>query len=115
MAILVPPAWATPNFWSDDDRLLAIFEYRDTAIVKRGYFYQAPLSVGFNELREPPQLLEIAGRPAIVGFGMASSEQVKLYAIERFPTDGAPGIFVSVLAFELDLAQASEIAEELLP
>ena len=106
---------AIPNFCMDDDRLLAIFEYRDTAIVTRGYFYQAPLSVNFNELREPPQLLEVAGRPAIVGIDALPSEQVYLYAIERFPTDGVAGIFVFVLAFELDLAQASEIAEELLP
>ena len=106
---------ARPNFCRDDDRLLAIFEQRDTAIVRRGYFYQAPLSVHFNELREPPQLLEIAGWPAIVGFGTPSSEQVKLYAIERFPTDGAPGIFVSVLALELDLAQASALAAGLRP
>ena len=106
---------ARPNFCSDDDRLLSIFEQRDEAIVRRGYFYQAPLSVGFNELREPPQLLEVAGRPAIVGFARPSSGNITLYAIERFPTDGVPGIFVSVLAFELDLALTREIAAELLP
>ena len=106
---------ATPNFCSDDDRLLAIFEYRDTAILTRGYFYQAPLSVNFNELGEPPQLLEVAGRPAIVGIDAPPSEQVYLYAIERFPTEGVAGIFVFVLAFESDPALAREIAEELLP
>ena len=106
---------ARPNFCSDDDRLLAIFEYRDTAILKRGYFYQAPLSVGFNELREPPQLLEVAGRPAIVGIEAPPSEQVFLYVIERFPTDDVAGIFVFVMGAESDPALASEIAEELLP
>lgn len=106
---------ATPNFCSDDDRLLAIFEYRDTAILKRGYFYQSPLSINFNELREPPQLLEVAGRPAIVGIEAPPSEQVYLYAIERFPTDEEAGIFVFVLAGESDPAVAREIAEELLP
>ena len=106
---------AQPDFCADDDTLSAIFEYPDTGIIKRGFFYQAPLAVNFNALREPPELLEIEGHPAILGREAPSSEQVFLYAIERFPEDGAPGIYVFVMGLDLDVDLAQEIAKDLLP
>ena len=106
---------ALPNFCADDDRLTAVFEYAERGILKRGYFYQAPLAVGFNALREPPQLLEVEGHPAIVGRDAPSSKQVYLYAIERFPDGDTPGIYVFVLTGDSDIALARETAAELLP
>ena len=103
---------AQPDFCADDDTLSTIFEYPDTGIIKRGFFYQAPLAVGFNALREPPELIEIEGHPAILGKGAAPSEYARLWAIERFPEDGTPGIYVFVVALA---DQAQEIAKDLLP
>lgn len=103
---------AQPDFCADDDTLSAIFEYPDTGIIKRGYFYQTPLAVNFNALREPPELLEIEGHPAILGRNPPPSEYAFLWAIERFPEDGTPGIYVFVVALT-DLAP--EIAKDLLP
>lgn len=105
---------AQPNFCADDDRLLAIFEYTDEAIVRRGYFYVQPLAVGFNVLRAEPELIEIDGHPAIVGIDERPSEQVYLYAIERFPDGETPGIFVSVLGSGEDVDRATELAAQLL-
>lgn len=103
---------AQPDFCADDDTLSTIFEYPESGIIVRGFFYQTPLAVNFNALREPPELLEVEGHPAIVGKHMAPSEYARLWAIERFPEDGTPGIYVSVLALT---DQAQEIAEDLLP
>ena len=105
---------AQPDFCADDDTLSAIFEYPETGIIKRGFFYQAPLAVSFNALREPPELLEIEGHPAILGLEAPSSEQVFLYAIERFPEDGTPGIFVFVMGLNLDVDLTRDVAEQLL-
>ncbi len=106
---------AQPDFCTDDDTLSAIFKYTDRGIIKRGFFYQAPLAVHFNALREPPELLEIEGHPAILGREAPSSEQVFLYAIERIPEDGIPGIYVFVMGLDLDVDLALEIARDLLP
>lgn len=106
---------AQPDFCADDDTLSAIFEYTDRAIMKRGFFYQAPLAVSFNALREQPQLLEVEGHPAILGLEASPSEQVFLWAIERFPERDTPGIYVFVMAVDSDAELAREIAEELLP
>ncbi len=105
---------AQPDFCADDDTLSAIFEYPDTGIIKRGFFYQPPLAVHFNALRAPPELIEIEGHPAIIGLEAPSSEQVFLFAIDRFPEDGTPGIFVFVMGLDLDVDLAQEIAKDLL-
>ncbi|MBI4570857.1 MAG: hypothetical protein HY723_02820, partial [Chloroflexi bacterium] len=83
-------------------------------ILKRGYFYELPLVVNFNRLREPPELLEVEGHAAIVGVDAPSSEQVYLYAIERTPEAGQPGIFVFVLATNLDVDFAAQVASSLM-
>lgn len=106
---------AQPDFCADDDTLSAIFEYPATGIIKRGFFYQTPLAVGFNALRAPPELIEIEGHPAIIGLEAPSSEQVFLFAIERFPQDDTPGIFVFVMGLGLDVDLTREVAEQLLP
>ncbi len=103
---------AQPDFCADDDTLSAIFEYPDTGIIKRGYFYQTPLAVNFNALREPPELMEIEGHPAILGRSPPPSGSAFLWDIERFPEDGTPGIYVFVVALT-DLVQ--EVAKDLLP
>ncbi len=103
---------AQPDFCADDDTLSAIFEYTDSGIIKRGFFYQTPLAVNFNALRAPPELIEIEGHPAILGLEAPSSEYTRLWAIERFPEDGTPGIYVFVLA---PTDQAHEIVKDLLP
>lgn len=105
---------AVPNFCADDNRLLAIFEYVEDGILKRGYFYELPLVVSFNQLRNPPELLEIEGHAAILGRDAAPSEQVYLFAIERAPSGAEPGIFVFVLAFELGVERAKELAAEMM-
>jgi hypothetical protein len=106
---------AVPNFCADDDRLLAIFEYRDDAIIRRGYFYELPLVVSFNQLRDPPALLQIGDHEAIVGIDAPGSEQVYLYAIDRLPEGDVPGIFVFVLGTDLNVAAATRLAAELMP
>ncbi len=105
---------AQPNYCADDDRLTAIFEYRESSILKRGYFYNLPLVVNFNRLREPPRLLDVEGYDAIVGIDAPGSEQVYLYAIERDPRGDAPGIFVFVLGPSLDVPLAQRLASQLL-
>lgn len=103
---------AQPDFCADDDTLSTIFEYPGTGIIKRGFYYQTPLAVNFNALRDPPELLELEGHPAILGRNAAPSEYAYLWAIERLPEDGTPGIYVFVLALT---DQAQEIAKDLLP
>lgn len=105
---------AQPDFCADDDTLSAIFEYPDTGIIKRGYFYQTPLAVNFNALSAPPELIEIKGHPAIIGLVAPSSDHVSLFAIERFPEDGTPGVFVFVMGQDLDVDLTREVAERLL-
>lgn len=105
---------AVPDFCSDDDRLNAIFEYTDTAIIKRGFFYQAPLAAHFNALGGPPELLSIDARPAVLGEEASPSEQVVVWAIERFPEDDAPGVYIFVMGFSLDAEMVQEIARDLL-
>ena len=76
---------AQPNYCADDNRLTAIFEYTASTTIKRGYFYELPLVVNFNRLREPPRLLDVEGHDGIVGIDAPGSEQVYLYVIERIP------------------------------
>jgi hypothetical protein len=105
---------AQPNYCADDNRLTAIFEYGNDSIIKRGFFYELPFAVTFNRLRTPPSLLDVAGYNAIVGIDAPGSEQVYLYAIERDPRGDVPGIFVFVLAPNLDVALAQRLAAQLL-
>jgi hypothetical protein len=105
---------AQPNFCADDDRLLAVSERRGDAVLQRRYFYELPLAVTFNELREEPQLITIEGYPAIIGVEVAPSDQVYVYAIEREPDAGRDGIMVFVTVGEADTELAIQAVAELL-
>jgi hypothetical protein len=102
---------AQPDYCADDNRLIQIFQYVDDTILRRSYFYELPLVMNFNRLREPPRLIRVDGYEAIVG--EETSGTVYLYVIEREPGPDQQGIFDFVLAPDADAA--TDAAESLIP
>lgn len=88
----------------------------EDVLLIRGYFSDVPVPVLRDAPKDRLELTEVEGHPALLEHPIDGYPygQANLVVIERFPTDGAPGIVV-VVERAASAKRAIELAEELIP
>jgi hypothetical protein len=76
--------------------------------VGRGYFASLPLDLSFNAPADRLKLMTVAGKPALAMLPIPDCIAClsEVAVIERFPTEGAPGITTWAYTYSLDHAVA---------